>query len=159
MTGFLGAVALVNADTTRNVKIGNQRLVEWIAHRSNATIHLSTAVTRISRTNSGQYEILTSGSDSPQTFDVVVIATPIEFASIDLKGVGESNIQLLPRNYTGKHVTFVKAKGLNTTYFQLPNDNIQAILTTQRSQQNGVPFYSIGLRQKLSDSTFFYFHV
>jgi monoamine oxidase/SAM-dependent methyltransferase len=72
--GYIGVSSIVG---------GNERLVEELASRISATIHLNHRVTRIGRTKGGRYAVTTlvDGLEAVSEFDFVVVCLPHNWLS------------------------------------------------------------------------------
>ena len=72
--GYIGISSIVG---------GNDRLVEELANRISATVHLNRRVTRIGRTEDGRYRItsLVDGREEVSEFDFVIVCLPHNWLS------------------------------------------------------------------------------
>ena len=79
--------------TTYSVKGGNEQIFKRLAANLKSTIHLETQVTRLAKTEAGQYQLTTrhKGRNAEHDFDMVVMALPnywlecVEFEGRDLR--------------------------------------------------------------------------
>ena len=123
LNAFAGFASILSASSsTYTTYGGNDVFVQTLFDNTNATVHLSTAVTEITKTKEG-YDVgyenskdkEASRSTSTTTYDIVVIAAPIEFTNIDIRGVKLPDIP--QRTYVHWYVTLVVAEALNPDYF------------------------------------------
>jgi prenylcysteine oxidase / farnesylcysteine lyase len=118
---------------------GNWQIFAGMLNASNASTHLNTAVTSISRSKS-KYSLKTSTTDSltgnlstnEEPFDTIILAAPLQFSQLTL---ADDLIKHIPDEipYVTLHVTlFTSPHAINQTFFNLsPKDEVpSAILTT-----------------------------
>jgi hypothetical protein len=153
---FAGLVALVSADQTRAASTGLQDMVSTIIKASNATLRLSTPISTLTRTAPGhKYAFeLVSFDGKPEYFDIVVLAAPLEFLDIKFTHI-PSILKVERREYVGKTSTYVRARSLNTKFFGVPEGTV-ALLTNEKSDQNGVGFFSIVPHHRFSNGDYFF---
>ena len=114
---------------------GNWQIFDRMIKASNATVHLNTTVTDISK-HEGQYCIKSSteadSSTSEETFDTVVLAAPLQYSDINVQ---DAELRHIPDKipYVKLHVTlFASPRTLNPVFFGLsPTDQCpDSVLTT-----------------------------
>jgi len=124
-----------------SIQGGNWQIFDGLLKLSNATVHLNTTVDSIKRSK-GDYVITSSskhpkldvmiGSEKEQTFDTVVLASPLQFSKINVE---KDMLKRLPDEipYVQLHVTlFTSTHKLNPVFFGLAPDTEvpSTILTT-----------------------------
>jgi len=133
---FATLVSLTSVVGAASVSDGNSKLVEALARHSGASVHLQTAVQRITKLASGSFLIDTLQNGKPKQFKAnhVVLASPIEFASIEFVGLPVAK-SLQHRQFKHWFVTVVRAAGLNRRYFNVQEGEAvpHSILTTASS--------------------------
>jgi prenylcysteine oxidase/farnesylcysteine lyase len=119
---------------------GNWRIFNGMLKASNSTVHLNTAVDAITKIDGGRYSIKTSFSDTRSginrageaSFDTVVLAAPLQFANIEVKGnLLKHTPDEIP--YVTLHVTlFTSPHTLSREFFNLaPSAEVPTtVLTT-----------------------------
>ncbi|KAH8819519.1 Prenylcysteine lyase-domain-containing protein [Xylogone sp. PMI_703] len=123
---------------------GNWQIFDNMVKASNATLHLNTTVTNITKKD-GKYSVAVSSKDeageaysTEEGFDTVVLAGPLQFSGLELDKAMASHIpDEIP--YVSLHVTlFASPKTLDPVYFNLaPGERCpNSILTTLPPSEN-----------------------
>ena len=145
---------------------GNSQVCERLLKRANADVRSGNRVIKIAvdGANPKQYSITTC-SGSEHGFDAIIIATPLELASIQFEGAVAEDLPYSGRSYQVTHATFV-AGDLNAGFFeaQSTNDLPGTILTTENprlwfssvgkigtSSTMRQPIYKVFSRETLTD--------
>ncbi len=148
-----------------SVRGGNAQVCERLLKHANGDVTKSARVLKISvdSSNSNQYSITTNRGRAPG-FDAIIIATPLELASIEFEGEIAAASALPARSYQVTHATFVAGE-LNARFF---GQSIEAlpgtILTTENprlwfssvgrlgtSPTTHQPIYKVFSREALTD--------
>ena len=123
-----------------SVNGGNDRMIQAIlTDKANVDIRLNqavTSVTNLALTINGpqKYEVLTTNGQR-DTFDIVVVACPLDLANIDLP-----NYELkMDREYQTVHANFIAGE-IDYRYFNNVENNPQTIFTIENE---AIPFVSI----------------
>ncbi|RDW63982.1 hypothetical protein BP5796_10484 [Coleophoma crateriformis] len=106
---------------------GNWQIFDGMLKASNASVHLNSTVTKISKSN-GKYMVKTSSRNTEtdviatneEPYDTIVLAAPLQFSDIEIEsGLLKNTPDKIP--YVELHVTlFATPLTLNPTYFNLP---------------------------------------
>ena len=131
MNGFAGFVSLIASDNQPIYYInnGNITLCQKLISKSGAKLHLAKKVISISQIDKG-YSVVTS--DGKLEFDIVVIATPLEVADIEIENVKD---MVDINSYNRKFVPYTKtivAGEINPSYFGV-REAPDMIMTTENS--------------------------
>lgn len=131
MNGFAGFVSLIASDNQPIYYInnGNKTLCQKLISKSGAKLHLAKKVISISQIDKG-YNVATS--DGKLEFDIVVIATPLEVADIEIENVKD---MVDINSYNRKFVPYTKtivAGEINPSYFGV-KEAPDMIMTTENS--------------------------
>ena len=146
---------------------GNSQVCERLLKRANADVRTGARVLKIASDtgNTMQYSITTSSGTEPG-FDAIIIATPLELASIQFEGAVAEDLPYSDRSYQVTHATFV-AGDLNAEFFeaQSTSDLPDTILTTENprlwlssvgrigtSSTTRQPIYKVFSRERLTDA-------
>lgn len=121
-----------------SVNGGNDRMIHAILKdKNNISLRLNQSVTKINNISlkgNLQYEVLTA-TGHKDTFDIVVIACPLDLANITLP-----DYQLkMDREYQTVHANFIAGE-IDYSYFNNVSNAPQTIFTMERE---GIPFVSI----------------
>eukprot|EP01111_Echinosteliopsis_oligospora_P014506 TRINITY_DN5478_c0_g1_i1.p1 TRINITY_DN5478_c0_g1~~TRINITY_DN5478_c0_g1_i1.p1 ORF type:complete len:483 (+),score=106.57 TRINITY_DN5478_c0_g1_i1:363-1811(+) len=122
---------------------GNRQLCSHLLQASGARLHFGTAIKKIRQSSKSaahddlKYEVEWDGGK--ETYDVVIIATPLELASIEFPGIELDPFIFDARHYRPVHVTFLGGE-LNGKYFEI--ETADDVLTAESEK---IPFSSIGL--------------
>ncbi|HXI91864.1 MAG TPA: FAD-dependent oxidoreductase [Blastocatellia bacterium] len=145
---------------------GNSQVCERLLKRANADVRAGNRVIKIAvdSSNPKQYSITTTSGSEPG-FDAVIIATPLELASIEFEGAVAEDLSYSGRSYQVTHATLV-AGDLNAEFFeaQSTSDLPDTILTTENprlwfssvgrigtSSATRHPIYKVFSRETLTD--------
>jgi len=114
-----------------------------------ALLHLGKTVTKIAVQGNSKYTLSVKdpedNSISEESFDIVVIATPLEIANIELEGIDIP--QLTKRPFQTTHVTVVEGH-LSKKYFNMAeSDDLPDMIGTTE----GVSFSSIAVKGKAKE--------
>jgi prenylcysteine oxidase/farnesylcysteine lyase len=113
------------------VEGGNWQIFSSMLNSSTSiTTHLKTPITHVSKQPDGTY-ILQTGNGKPQSFDTVVLASPLQFSNLVIDPAPEHVPDQIP--YVGLHVTlFASPYELDPAAFNLsPGEKVpQFVLTT-----------------------------
>eukprot|EP01097_Dermamoeba_algensis_P009507 TRINITY_DN6702_c0_g1_i1.p1 TRINITY_DN6702_c0_g1~~TRINITY_DN6702_c0_g1_i1.p1 ORF type:complete len:338 (-),score=73.57 TRINITY_DN6702_c0_g1_i1:161-1174(-) len=150
ISGFAGMVSILPGVTTAfSVLGGNSLLVEKMFRVSNSSVNLKTTVKNIHYDADKQKYSLSASSRTKQYeydgYDAVIIATPIEFAQLNLTGFTVPSLS--HRHYQHWFVILVRATGLSPAYFGLPpNATVPDNIFTLGN--SSAPFNVITVRSK-----------
>ncbi|KAF2177414.1 Prenylcysteine oxidase [Zopfia rhizophila CBS 207.26] len=137
---------------------GNWQIFSHMLKSSSSTLHLNATVKKISKQPNSTYLLTTSSfsaSDSPQTFDTVILAAPLQFSNLVIDPAPKHVPDQIP--YVKLHVTlFASPHKLSPLAFNLaPEKSVpQYVLTTLPPGENygsdpngvGTPgFFSISI--------------
>ncbi|OQR90998.1 prenylcysteine oxidase-like [Achlya hypogyna] len=137
MSGFGGLVGLAGSgDDLRAIAGGSFQIPEGLLREAKVDLHLSTAVTAVTVTSDGKFELATT-SGALATCDGVVLAAPQELTQAQLP------VALAARAFQMTHTTFVQGE-LSAAYFGQA-DVPEIVLTTENAS---LPFSSIGLQYR-----------
>lgn len=150
LAGAVGTIPLVLPSVFQvdNAEYGNAAIHHALLNASQAQVHTETAVQRIIKQKDNTYIIETNSTTSnSQTFDFVIIATPLELTDIEFTS-SDSSVQydydvehIAKRSWTTTYTTFVRGT-IDNIYFGVskPADVPPMILTTENDD---VPFSSM----------------
>jgi prenylcysteine oxidase/farnesylcysteine lyase len=133
------------------VEGGNWQIFARMLQVSNATVHLNTTVTQISKQQDGSYEVITSNGQS-SLFDDVIIAAPLQYSDLNIRPTPEHVPDEIP--YMKLYTTlFASPSKLSAEAFKLERGSPvpQFVLTTLPPSEDtidgvGSPkFYSISI--------------
>ncbi|MDI3341634.1 MAG: FAD-dependent oxidoreductase [Sphaerobacter sp.] len=127
-----------------SVREGNSRLCDGLLREAGATVHPGATVAAIAAVDEGdrpRYQVTTADGRA-DTFDAVIVATPLEVANLRLAGFRPPDWALRARPYQVTHVTFVVGT-VNPAYFGLQQvEQVPAVILTRESPE--VPFSLLG---------------
>lgn len=127
----LEAMVCMAAEGAMSVEGGNWKIFEEMIRASGAEIKLRTEVSAVKKKQNGTL-LLSFGDDEEQLFDAVVVASPWQYAGIDVSSLGlDREPDTVP--YVELHVTlFTSPHLLSPTLFNLSPGSPapQVILTT-----------------------------
>lgn len=148
-----------------SVEGGNDLMVQSILqNKPNVQLRLNhtvTAITTLPTYEQTKYEVLTS-NDQRDTFDLVIIACPLDLANINLSG----HAVKMDRQYQTVHANFIageidytyfnKVSNAPQTIFTIESDNIPfvSIAKTSYAPEWKVPIYKVFSRTPLEDAFF-----
>jgi len=158
----LEAMVCMAAEGAMAVEGGNWRIFDEMIRASKAEVNLGTVVNALQKEKNGTF-LLSFGKDNEQQhFDAVVVATPWQYADIDVSSLKlDREPDEVP--YVELHVTlFTSPHLLSPAFFNLPPDKHapQVILTTlpegeppkRGSEGVGSPgFFSISLLRPITN--------
>jgi prenylcysteine oxidase/farnesylcysteine lyase len=137
-----------------SIRDGNEQLCRGLLRTAAARVRTDTGVRAIVRWPAAdgappRYAIATAGGGA-ETFDAVIVATPLEAADIAFEGVEPPEAAHPRRAYQVTHATFVAGR-LNPAYFgaRCAADLPGAILTIE---DPAIPFSSIGALGRAADA-------
>lgn len=152
----LEAMVSMAADGAMAVEGGNWRIFEYMVRDSGADLRLATSVIAIEKVKNGTFLLSYGDNEGQQLFDAVVVASPWQYAGIDVSSLGlDREPDTVP--YVELHVTlFTSPHLLSPAFFNLaPGEPApQVVLTTlpegeppkRGSEGVGSPgFFSISL--------------
>jgi len=142
-----GAVCLLaKGDSLFHPVEGFSTVLKAVLKTSTANVKLNHAVTRIvasKEQGKSNYKLtikdMEKNSVIDQEFDIVIIATPLEFADIEIEGTKLPEKVLLERPFKVTHVTVITGK-LNRGYFNFTEELPSCIATTDNDLS---PFISV----------------
>ncbi|OWB54543.1 catalytic activity protein [[Candida] boidinii] len=134
----LGALVTVSATSAGSVSGGNWQIFENFIEASNANLSLNTAVSKISKLDNNQFlisynDVDSQGEDDLETFDIVILAAPMEQTNITYDFEFNKNTEIADTEYVSLHVTiFSTTKKISNgdSYFSAENVP-QSVLTTE----------------------------
>ncbi|GME77677.1 unnamed protein product [[Candida] boidinii] len=140
----LGALVTVSATSAGSVSGGNWQIFENFIEASNANVSLNTVVNKISKLDSNQFQINYNVVDSQdedrlETFDIVILAAPIEQTNITYNFKFNKNTEIADTEYVSLHVTiFSTTKKISNGNLYFGADNVpQSVLTTESDGSKG----------------------
>ncbi|OUM55692.1 hypothetical protein BVG19_g5269 [[Candida] boidinii] len=140
----LGALVTVSATSAGSVSGGNWQIFENFIEASNANVSLNTVVNKISKLDSNQFQIEYNVVDSQdedrlETFDIVILAAPIEQTNITYNFKFNKNTEIADTEYVSLHVTiFSTTKKISNGNLYFGADNVpQSVLTTESDGSKG----------------------
>jgi hypothetical protein len=118
ISAFAGSVGLAGMTSEfKSFVHGAVQMPENLIKASNAELNLKTKVLSIAQNPSGYtVEVENDGKRRSEKFDIVVLASPIEFANLNFKNFEIPNLK--PRKYRECHVTLIEGE-VNKKYFGL----------------------------------------
>lgn len=138
-----GLVSLAAAGAS-GVKGGNYQIFESFIKRSNATVHLNTSVTAVTRSSSGPWLVYTSASPVPAVYTAIILAAPYHSTGIAFEpSFANSSLEVhVPKQpYVRLHVTLLSttSPSPNATYFNMKEgDKVPTqVLTTWEGVREG----------------------
>ncbi|DBB04108.1 hypothetical protein WJX77_009419 [Trebouxia sp. C0004] len=154
LNAFAGMVSMlptVNPDLFK-IDGGNVQVPQMLLDHAHPDLHKSN-VTKIVKSSDGTFQIKTLHQESSHMhgpFAAVVIATPLEFSSIEFEGVELPHIPA--RKFQSTVSTFVRGH-LNGSYFGLKARPKGTIMVSEHA---GTPFSVISPARQFADKTILY---
>eukprot|EP01132_Coremiostelium_polycephalum_P004874 gene4874-6080_t len=158
ISAFAAYIALVGTeDGLYSIKGGNHLLPDALIKNSTAEV-IQADIKEVKKiiVDDGkkvEYQVSSSNGDK-YTFDIVVIATPMELSNIKLVDI-ETEVPF--RDFKDVNVYLIAADKLNSTFFGLPQGSIppEHVLT---SHNTSIPFYCVSKnpRGKINDGRTLY---
>eukprot|EP00743_Colponemidia_sp_Colp-15_P001589 GILK01001735.1.p1 GENE.GILK01001735.1~~GILK01001735.1.p1 ORF type:complete len:490 (-),score=76.05 GILK01001735.1:728-2197(-) len=158
--GLQDLIAMCGTSELFHIPKGNFQVAECMLKNATAAVLHNTTVKSITKTASNLQKYTVEGIrtnskgetvDVSDTFDAVVIATPLEFTNISFVNMQIPDDKRMARDYQTIYSTFVVGL-LNQTYFHqsATETGVGAVLTTEESKD--LPFTSMSRLHTFNDT-------